>query len=139
MATNSKTTKKPLKKGLGKDGRIPPEKVKPFSAENQPSPNAKSEGWRKRRRAQELVQAVLDLNFKGMQGSELKKKAAEYFCIPVDEITVEMMIIFRQAELAIQKADTKAADFIMDRAFGKPKQETVHKVHDLDKLPVTFE
>ncbi len=138
MATKAKTTVKPAKRP-GRGGVPPPEAPKPFTKENQPAPELKKEGWAKKKRAQDLVKAILDLQFKGKENSELKAQAAAYFGVPVAEITIEMMIVFRQAEAAIQKGDTQAANFIMDRAFGKPKQESVVRVNDLSKLPVNFE
>lgn len=140
MEKKLRTTEKPPKKP-GKGGVIPPDPKKPFSKENQPSAEAKKAGWAKKKRAQELAKAVLELSFKGMKDSKLKQQAAEYFGIPQKELTVEMMLLFRQAEKAIQKADTQAFNAIMDRAFGKPKEkvEVDAKVTDLSKLPVTFE
>jgi hypothetical protein len=94
----------------------------PFSKENQPSIEAKKEGWAKKKKAFELVQAVLDLSFKGKKGSAIKKMASDYFGISEEDITMEVMLVFRQVEKAIQKSDTKAFTAIMDRAFGKPKE-----------------
>lgn len=94
-----------------------------FNSERQPTPEAKSLGWKKKRQGRELAKAVLELAFKGMKNSELKKAAAEYFSIAEHEITVEMMLLFRQAEKAIQKADTAAFRAVMERAHGLPKQD----------------
>lgn len=116
------TPTKPRKKGgkgllKGKEDGIP------FSAENQPSPDAKKAGWAKKLRGQELAKAVLELAFKGKANAETKKEAAEYYGIDTSEITVEMMLLFRQAEKAIDSSDTQAFNSIMDRAFGKPKEK----------------
>lgn len=91
-----------------------------------PSPEQKKAGWAKKKRGQELAKAVLELAFKGMKDSQLKKAAAEYFNVPEEEITVETMLLFRQAEKAIQKADTYAFNSVMDRAHGKPKEKVEH-------------
>jgi hypothetical protein len=106
--------------------RRPPANGKKFSKDNQPLPEAKSAGKMKKKKGMELAKAVLDLTFKGMKDSALKKAAAEYYGIDESEITVEMMLLFRQAEKAIQKADTLAFNAIMDRAHGKPKQDLSH-------------
>lgn len=107
--------------------RRPPANGVKFSKENQPSGEAKSAGKMKKKKGMELAKAVLDLSFKGMKNSELKKAAAEYYGIDESEITVEMMLLFRQAEKAIQKADTHAFVALMDRAHGKPKQDMTHE------------
>lgn len=103
----------------------------PFGKKPQPSREAKRNGWAKKKRAQELAKAVLDLAFKGMEDSNLKSKAAEYFGVPEKKITVEMMMLFRQAEKAIQKADTPAFKAVMERAHGMPKQDISLPVNDV--------
>jgi hypothetical protein len=96
----------------------------PFTSERQPSPEAKSAGWMRKLKGQQLARAVLELAFKGATDSKIKQQATEYFGIPEDQLTVEMMLHFRQAEKAIQKADTQAYNAIMARADGLPKQQT---------------
>lgn len=123
MAKNIKTTAKRAKRP-GNGGVPPPDNGKKFSKNYQPPPENKAAGkWRKKQ-GQELAKAILDLAFKGMKNSELKKAAAEYYGVDEKEITVEMMMVFRQAEKAIQKADTPAFNAVMDRAHGKPAQRT---------------
>lgn len=94
-----------------------------FSETNQPTGVVKSIGWAKRRTGLELVKYALETNFKGKAGSELKKASAQYFGISEDDITVEMMLIFRQIEKAISESDTPAFKAVMERAFGMPKQQ----------------
>lgn len=133
------TSVKPANKP-GRGGVVLPPAPKPFTKKNQPTSEQKKAGWAKKKRAQDLAKAVLDLSFKGMKDSLLKKQAAEYFGVPEKELTVEMMLLFRQAEKAIQKADTPAFNAIMDRAFGKPKEkvEVDARVTDLSSQPVEF-
>lgn len=95
----------------------------PFSSTNQPSTESRRLGQFKRKRGQDLARAILELGFQGMKDSALKKAASEYYNIPEEEITVEMMMLFRQTEKAIQKADTGAFNAVMDRAHGKPKEK----------------
>jgi hypothetical protein len=109
---------------LGRGGNPVPANGKKFSKQYQPSGQAKAAGKLAKKRGHELAQAVLQVAFKGMKNSELKKMAAEYFGVDESEITVETMLLFRQAEKAIQKADTNAFNAIMNRAFGLPKQKT---------------
>lgn len=130
-----KTAKTPVKRAKnsappaktkrpGKGGTIPPDGV-PFSKKNQPSGEAKSLGWMKKKKGQELAQAIMELAFKGMKNDALKKAAAEYYGVKPEDITVEMMMVFRQAEKAIQKSDTNAFNAVMNRAHGLPKQVQV--------------
>jgi hypothetical protein len=118
-----------------------PPKDKQFSSTRQPTPQAKSNGLLKKKTGVELARAILQLSFEGAKDSPLKKAAADYFKISEQEITVEMMLMFRQAEKAVQKGDTRAFEAVMDRAFGKPKQET--KINgaidiNLSELSITF-
>lgn len=122
----AKTSKKPARRPSPASGYVLPDTPTPFSKEYQPTPEAKRLGWLKKKRGPELAKAILDLAFHGMRDSELKKQAAQYYGIDQADVTVEMMLLFRQAEKAIQKADTQAFNAIMDRAFGKPKEKFEH-------------
>lgn len=111
------TTKKPHGRG-----KINGNSGKKYSKEYQPSAERKKAGWLKWKRGQDLVKAILTTTFNGVKGSELRKMCSEYYNVPENKITVEMMLLFRQTEKAIQKADTPAFNAIMDRAHGKPSQ-----------------
>lgn len=91
-----------------------------FDQIGQPSPEEKRKGWLKKKRGNELAKAILSLAMEGKGNDELKRSAAEYFDLPLEEITVEALLILKQAEKAIKKADTQAFNSIMDRAYGKP-------------------
>jgi hypothetical protein len=94
---------------------------------NQPGPEAKKKGWLKRKRSRALVQAMLELAHKGPTEGALRQQAAEYFGVEPEEITNEVMMVMRQIALAIEKGDTTAFTQLMDRAYGKPKEDlTVH-------------
>lgn len=140
MAKSNSSDKRPMKqkepkpRKPGKGGIYPPENGKKFSKEYQPPGEAKAAGIWKKKKGQELAKAVLELAFQGMKNSELKKAAAEYYGVEEKEITVEMMLVFRQAEKAIQKADTQAFTAVMDRAHGKPAQRTELTGKDGEKL-----
>ena len=110
-------------------------KGKTFTSEYQPSGAAKSAGMWKKKRGAELVQAVMELAFKGMKNGALKRAAADYFMIDESEITVEMMLHFRQAKKAIDKSDTFAYDVLMKRAYGNPK-ETINATLTTDVIRI---
>lgn len=136
--TIAKTSKKRAKTPSPRSGHVLPDAPKPFSAENQPTPEQKKEGWLKKKRGPELAKAVLQLAFQGMKNSELKKQAAEYYGIEESELTVELMLLFRQAEKAIQKADTPAFNAVMDRSYGKPKEKLEHSGPDDGPIETTY-
>lgn len=116
----------------------------PFTKENQPSPEAKSMGWLKKNKGPELVKAIFDLAFQGNKRNRLKKAAAQYYGLDEKEVAVEMMLVFRQIEKAIQKSNTQAFTAVMDRAYGKPKEKIDHTTGgkpistpvDLSKVPL---
>ena len=87
----------------------------PFSSQNQPSPAQKKKGWARKKVGKQLAQAISQLNYVGASGSQLKAQIAQTF---------EMMMLLRQAEKGINKADTFAFNAFMDRLHGKPVQHT---------------
>lgn len=64
MAKSDKTSDKPAKKP-GKGGYVLPDAPKPFTKDNQPSSEAKSAGWKKKRAERLLTQKILEQITKG--------------------------------------------------------------------------
>lgn len=93
-----------------------------FTKDRQPSSEARRAGWAKKRKGAELARAILEVAFKGLDNSPVKREAAEYFGIPEAEINVEMMMHFAQARKAIEQGDSHAYDALMRRACGSPKE-----------------
>ncbi len=139
METQETSEQQPKKKRPGRNGNVPPEPTKGFHVLGQPSPDAKKAGWERKRKTKELANAILDLEFVGAKGSSLKKQAAQYLGIPESQVSVRMMMLFRQAEKAIQKGDTAAFNAYMDRADGKPVQAMAHTSSDGEDLPPAFD
>jgi len=79
-------------------------KGKQFSKENQPSPKAKSEGWKRRSTMQEMLKYLLSQDISNKQGE--KKNTLE-------------VIMAAQIKEAIQ-GNTKAAQFIRDTIGEQP-------------------
>lgn len=106
----------------GRGGQVLPQTPKPFSSTNQPSPEAKKKGWAKRR----ILKDLLDFSASGtFSNSKVNypKLVADYFGIDVADVTVRMIMDYRQIEKAVLKADTTAYVAVCDRADGKPKQK----------------
>ena len=59
--------------------------------------------------------------FDGSQ-RDYRKLTAQYFGIKEEDVSVRMVMEFRQIEKAILKGDTLAFVAVMDRAYGKPVQ-----------------
>lgn len=116
------TSKKPARKP-GRSGYVLPDAPKPFSNTNQPSPEAKKAGWAKRNALRDLLNITTGAKFEGST-KDYRELTAKYLGIEEKYVTVKMVMEFRQIEKAILKGDTIAFNAIMDRAFGKPKQET---------------
>lgn len=94
----------------------------PFSKTNQPSSEAKKEGWRKRNALKDLL-SISPTGFFDGSTKDYRTICAKYFGIDKKEVTNRMIMDFRQIEKAILKADTQAYIAVNDRAFGKPKGE----------------
>jgi len=88
-----------------------------FSKESQPTPEAKSEGWKKRRTLKELADALL--NLKGIEKAK-ETAIAVGMDLSDDEFTLEIVMTLRQIEKALKKGDTPAYNAAMDRMVGKP-------------------
>lgn len=94
-------------------------KATQFTSENQPSPEAKSLGRRKKRTLKELAEIVVE-----GKGLEKAKQIAKRLGIPLedDEFTAELIMTLRLIEKAINLGDVSAYSAVMDRMKGKPKQ-----------------
>lgn len=95
-------------------------------SKKQPTPEQKKAGWDKKKKGAELVKHILEQKFTGAKDGQLKAEIAMYFNCPESEITVEMAMIFRQAQKALSKADTPAFKAVIERGYGQPKQEIEH-------------
>lgn len=122
------------------------EKKWQFTTENQPAGHLKSLGWLKKKKGRNLFRAIMQLpldgtNFvpkKDKEGNDVideqgnvvlidqlaivRKQAANYFNMPEELVTVEMVIFMKQAARAIQLNDTNAAQFSVDQSYGRPKE-----------------
>lgn len=106
----------------GKGGTSLSPTPKPFTKENQPTSEQKKAGWAKRRILKDLLDITTGATFNNST-TDYRALTAKYLGIPPEEVTVRMVMDFRQVEKAIMKADTPAYVAVMDRAFGKPKGE----------------
>lgn len=107
-----------------------------WSSTNQPSPEAKSRGAKKKRALRDLMQICTGSTFNDAQKVSFQKNAALYFGIPESKITIEMMMDFRQIEKAIMKADTYAYNSLKEWAYGSPKQLIQNQLVDENGNPV---
>lgn len=113
-----KTTKKrPHKPFKGDEG------VK-FTADTQPSPEAKSAGWLKKRTLKELL--AMELSGTDKSAALVRSFVSKYLGVKEsevgNEITLEIAMHLRQIEKAIAKGDTRAYEVLNERAYGKKLQ-----------------
>lgn len=100
--------------------------TKPFTEKNQPPGEVKSLGWKRKQFGQELARNLLRLDFAGNDDGKTKAAAARYFNLNPDDMTVELLMLFKQIERAIDKSDTQAFRAFMERAYGAPKEFIDH-------------
>jgi hypothetical protein len=93
----------------------------PFTASNQPDPALKKKGWAKRRALNNLLK-IKNPGRLGTNQTDYAQLASDFYGIPKEEITIEVIMHFRQIERAILKADTYAYEAVQKRAYGNPTQ-----------------
>jgi hypothetical protein len=92
-----------------------------FTSKNQPSKEAKKQGWRKKLVLKDIASQIVQ----GQAIDDLKPLAI-YLGIEESEIDVETLMHLSQMSKAIKEQDTRAYNAVMDRLKGKPKQEVDH-------------
>ena len=102
-----------------------------FSKENQPTPEAKSKG----RKRKYLIKKIASEIVKGKAVDDLKP-IAEYLGISADKIDIETLMHLKQIEKAIKDNDTKAYNSVMDRINGKPHQSINQSIIDNKTIPI---
>ena len=122
MAEKENPDEKPTKpKIIGGPGKMNPSTGKKFSKDYQPDPKKVSEGIRRTYALRELL-GLRTGSMKTKTDKDYRTVTAAYFGIEEDQVTVKMVMEFRQIEKAIRKSDTSAFVAVMDRAYGKPPQ-----------------
>lgn len=112
---------KPSAKASPRSGHVLGPTPTPFTAENQPTSEAKKKGWARRKALKELVEFTMKGKIAGST-KDYPHMTAQFYGIPVEEVSIRMIMEYRQIEKAILKADTGAFNAVMDRALGKSKQ-----------------
>ena len=88
-----------------------------FSKDKQPTPEAKSEGKRKKRILKDLANALIS----GESLTKCKEMASKVgIDLKDDEYTLDIAMTLKQIEIAIDAGDTRAYTAAMDRLIGKP-------------------
>lgn len=101
------------RKNIHKDG------VK-FSSEHQPSPEAKSEGKRKKKLLKEISEMIVS----GSEIQEIAEPLSFYFGVQPDDLDHETLADLVQLQKAIKEGDTRAYAEFKDRLRGRPKTTT---------------
>lgn len=112
------------------------EKRKKFTSKNQPDPELKSKGWKKKMLLKDIAEQIV----KGGAVDDLKP-IADYLGVSQENIDVETLMHLSQISKAIQKKDTQAYNAVLDRLKGKPMQAIDHttkgdKVNNAFKIEI---
>ncbi|HYH14142.1 MAG TPA: hypothetical protein VD794_02915 [Flavisolibacter sp.] len=106
----------------------PPEKrdknlnLKPFTSDNQPSGEAKSKGWDKRRFNRDILQNMLGLNIEDLPLDSFRDELIEKYGEGVKEMSIGQLMSMVQLKKAVKKGDTGAYYNVLNQAFGYPKE-----------------
>ena len=103
----------------------------PFSKENQPTPEAKIEGKRKKRLLKDLATALIS-------GERLDKCKSIADKIGLDltdsEYTLDIAMTLKQIEISLDNGDTRAFSAAMDRLIGKPNQHIEQRITEVKPI-----
>lgn len=99
-----------------------PSTGKKFSKDYQPDPKKVSEGVKRHYAIRDMLSLVTGEKFEGST-KVYRDLCAVYFGIKPEDVTVRMVMDFRQIEKGILKGDTRAYEAVMNRAYGKPREE----------------
>lgn len=95
---------------------------KRFTSEYQPDPQNKSIGLKKRFALRDLLRMSTGA-IKTKSGEDLREKIALAFGVEIEDVTHEMLMDFKQIEIAVKKGDTAAYKAVKEFTYGKPKQQ----------------
>lgn len=102
-----------------------------FTSDNQPPPEAKADGWAKRKLLKDIAAEVIS-----GEAAEVIKDLAKYFGLDPEALDVETVMHLRQIEKAVKVGDTKAYNAVMDRIKGKAVQQIT--MNDGEIKPVRY-
>lgn len=130
-ASGTETQETRREDGTFKPGVLQPGS-KPFSADNQPDPEAKAKGKLLKKTGRDLAKAILEMQVgKGKIEQGRKKEICEYFGIdPEEPMTIEMLLNYQKMLLALKGnspgAMIAAGESLISRAHGMPNQKIEH-------------
>ena len=93
-----------------------------FTKENQPTPEAKSEGKRVAKSLREFLMMPLKKGKLTKEFDRFLYECVTNYGIPKEEVTVKLFMEMRIASQAV-RGDVQAYKALQDRAFGKPREE----------------
>lgn len=106
----------------GGKGKMNGNTGKKFSKDYQPDPKKVSEGLKRHFAIRDMLSIVTGQKFEGST-KVYRDLCAAYLGINAADVTIRMIMDFRQIEKGILKGDTRAYEAIMNRAYGKPREE----------------
>jgi len=104
----------------GKEANFKGSKGTPFNKDNQPTPEAKSNGHKKKRALKELANALIS-------GVGLEKAITTASSVGLEiseDIDVKTVLTLKQIEKAMNEGDTRAYEAAMNRMLGRPKDRS---------------
>lgn len=94
----------------------------PFSKTNQPSPESKREGIRRKMTLREILGVVPDKRLKGKL-SNIQKEAASKLNIDLGFLDVETTLHYAMLKKAAEQGDVQAYKALIERVQGRPRLE----------------
>lgn len=92
-----------------------------FDSEYQPSPEAKSMGWKRRMGLREMLK-LSTAELRNKKGEPYRDLVAIALDMNPEDVTLEMIMDFRQIEKASKRTDSYAYKVVKEFAHGKARQ-----------------
>ena len=108
---------------------------KKFTADNQPPPNTKKDGWMKKKFNRDMIRSMMEAKM-NIIPEELKPDLIKFYGEGIVEtLTIGQLITFKQVIKAAEKGDSVAATFIVEHGIGRPVQAVAQSDINGNDLP----
>lgn len=120
--------------GQKRGDNTPPEGQR-FTADNQPPPENKKQGWERKKFSRTVIREMLDMPFKFKKDSQIRQQIIDSFGAEALKLNIGQIMSLQQMMKSIKKADTYAYTTVIDQALGKAVQSVAQTDNEGNNIP----